>query len=257
MTAARVAVVAAAVLVTGCAARAPERPTGSAVDAPDAVPALEAATRHCRPLRTATAEIRLSGNAGRERVRARLRSGFAEPDSLRLEALAPFGPPALVFASNGAVTTLFFPRDQQVLRDAPVAAVLDALTGLALDAGDLRRLIFGCVSSDGGRGTRYGSTWQVVEAGDTRAFLKAGVLVAADYRGWQVDYTGHEQGIARAVRVRRPLTTGALDLVAVLASVETNIPLDAAAFLVTVPADASPITLDDLRAASPFAAREP
>lgn len=257
MTAARVAVVAAVGFVTACAARAPERPIGPAVDAPAAMPALEAATRHCRPLRTATAEIRLSGRVAGEGVRARLLSGFAEPDSLRLEALAPFGPPALVFASNGAATTLFFPRDAQVLRDAPVAAVLDALTGLAVDAGDLRRLIFGCVSGAGGRGTQYGAAWQVVEAGDTRAFLKAGVLVAADYRGWQVDYAAHQNGIARTVRVRRALPDGALDLVAALASVELNIPLDAAAFTVTVPADASPITLDDLRAASPFAAREP
>lgn len=257
MIAARLAVVAASVVATACAARAPERPTGVAVDAPAAVLALERATGHCRPLRTATAEIRLSGRAGRERVRARLLSGFAEPDSLRLEALAPFGPPALVFASNGAVTTLFFPRDAQVLRDAPVAAVLDALTGLALDADELRRLIFGCVTGEAGRGSQYGSAWQVVDSGDARAFLRAGVLVAADFRGWQVDYAAHEHGIARTVRVRRALPQGAVDLTATLDSVETNIELAAAAFTVAVPAGASPITLEELRGASPFAAREP
>ncbi len=204
-------------------------------------------------MRTATAEIRLSGRAGRERVRARLVSGFAAPASLRLEALAPFGPPALVLASDGANTTLFFPREEQVLREAPVAAVLDALTGLALDASDLRRLLFGCVVGEGGRGMRYGSAWQVVEDGDTRAFLKNGVLVAADYRGWQVDYAAHQGGIPRSVRVRRALPAGALDLVATLASVEINVDLDAAAFTVAVPPGAAAITLDDLRAASPFA----
>lgn len=257
MTLGRAAVLAAAVFAAACAARAPERPAGAAVEAPDAVQALARATTHCRPLRTATAEIRLAGRAGSQRVRARLVAGFAAPDSVRLEALAPFGPPALVLASNGATTTLLFPRDAQVLRDAPVAAVLDALTGLALDAADLRKVLFGCIAGAGGRGTRYGAVWQVVEEGETRAFLKHGVLVAADYQGWHVDYAAHEGGIARSVRVRRSLPRGDLDLAATLASVETNVDLDAAVFTVTVPAEASPITLDDLRAASPFAAREP
>lgn len=257
MTLGRAAVLAAFVLTAACGVRPPERPAGAAVEAPDAVQALARATTHCRPLRTATAEIRLAGRAGSERVRARLVAGFAAPDSLRLEALAPFGPPALVLASSGATTILLFPRDAQVLRDAPVAAVLDALTGLALDAADLRKLILGCLAGDGGRGTRVGAAWQVVAEGETRTFLKHGVLVAADYQGWQVDYAAHEGGIARSVRVRRSLPRGHLDLVATLASVETNVDLDAAAFTVTVPAGASAITLDDLRAASPFAARQP
>jgi len=257
MTTARIALVAAAAFAAACAARVPERPVGTATDAPDALQALAEVTRHCRPLRTATAEIRLSGRVGTARVRARLLAGFAEPDSLRLEALAPFGAPALVLASNGVTTTLFFPRDAQVLRDAPVAAVLDALTGLALEAGDLRRLIFGCVIGEEGRGRRYGAAWQVVESGDTRAFLKHGVLVGADYRGWRVDYAAHVSAMPRTVRVRRALAAGDIDLVAALSSVATNIDLDPAAFTVAVPADAAPITLDDLRAASPFAAREP
>lgn len=257
MRTARLAVAAATLLATACAARVPDRPAGAGVDAPTAPQALARATTHCHPLRTATAEIRLAGRAGQERVRARLLSGFAEPESLRLEALAPFGAPALLFASNGATTTLYFPRDAQVLRDAPVASVLDALTGLALDAADLRRLLFGCVVGDNGRGTQYGSSWQVVESGDTRAFLKSGVLVAADYRGWQVDYAAHESGIARTVRVRRSLPQGVVDLVATLVGLELNIDLDAAAFTLVVPADVLPITLEDLRAASPFAAREP
>lgn len=257
MTLAQAVVVAAAVFASACAARAPGRPAGAAVTSPGAVQTLAGATAHCRPLRTATAEIRLAGRAGRDRLRARLVAGFSAPDSLRLEALAPFGPPALVLASDGATTTLLFPREGQVLREAPVAALLDALTGLALDAADLRNLLFGCIAGDDGRGLQYGGGWQVVEDGGTRAFLKHGVLVAADYHGWQVDYTAHEGGIARTVRVRRALARGDLDLVATLASVETNVALDSAAFTVTVPPGASAITLDDLRAASPFAPREP
>jgi hypothetical protein len=243
------------VLRGGCAARGPARPVGAAADDLSAAAALEALTGHCRPLRTATAEIRLSGRAGRERVRARLLSGFAEPAAVRLEALAPFGGPALVLASDGGPATLLFPRERQVLRGAPVASVLDALTGLALDGADLRRMLFGCLAGPAGRGQRYGDAWQTVDDGEARVYLHRGVLVAADYRGWQVEYGDVQGGIARRVRVQRPIAAGAIDLVAVLAEVSLNVELDARAFLVDVPADAVAMTLDDLRRSSPLAPR--
>ncbi len=253
--AARAAALGLLLLTAACAGRAPLRPGGVPTDDPPAVAALEAATPHCRPLRTATTEIRLSGRAGPQRIRARLLAGFAEPSSLRLEALAPFGAPALVLASDGVVTTLLFPREKQVLRDAPVASVLEALTGLALDASELRRIIFGCLAPAAGRGERYGAVWQAVADGDTRVYLRDGVPVAADYRGWQIEYAGHVSGVARQVRVRRAVAAGPIDLVATIGEVEMNVDLAARAFAVEVPADAAAITLEDLRQSSPLTAR--
>lgn len=253
--AARAAACGLALVAAGCAARGPIRPSGAAADDPAAVTALAAATAHCSPLRTATTEIRLAGRAGPQRIRARLLAGFAEPSSVRLEALAPFGAPALVLASDGAATTLLFPREKQVLREAPVASVLEALTGLALDAAELRRMIFGCLAAPGGRGERYGGAWQAVAGGDTRVYLRDGVPVAADYRGWQIDYAGHVSGVARQVRVRRTVAAGLIDLTATLGEVEMNVDLDPRAFVVDVPADAVGISLDDLRQSSPLTAR--
>lgn len=241
--------------LAGCAARGPVRPTGAASDDPSAVTALAAVTAHCRPLRTATAELRLTGRAGTERVRARLLAGFAEPASVRLEALAPFGAPAMVLASDGAETTVLFPRDRQVLRDAAVADVLEALTGLALDAGELRRLLFGCLAGPAGRGLGFPGGWQAVEDGEARVFLRGGVLTAADYRGWRIDYAQPQGDIARQVRVRRAEAAGDLDLTAVLGDVALNVDLDPRAFEVDVPADAARLTLDDLRRASPLTPR--
>ena len=94
---------------------------------------------------------------------------------------------------------------------------------------------------------------KAVESGDVRVFLKAGVVVAADYRGWLVDYAAPASGLARTVRVRRTLTRGAIDLTATLSQVEMNVDLPATAFVLTVPAGAASITLDDLRASSPLA----
>ncbi|MBP7776111.1 MAG: hypothetical protein KA371_03195 [Acidobacteria bacterium] len=253
--AARAAAFGVLLLIAACGSRGPMRPGGTPSDDPAALAALDAVTRHCRPLRTATTEIRLAGRAGRQRIRARLLAGFAEPSSVRLEALAPFGAPALILASDGVATTLFFPRDRQVLRDAPVASVLEALTGLALDAAELRRIVFGCLAPENGRGERYGDAWQAVAGDDTRIYLRDGLPVAADYRGWQIEYAGRRSGVARQVRVRRTVAAGAIDLTAVIGDVEMNVDLDSRTFAVEVPPDAVAITLDDLRQSSPLTAR--
>jgi Fe2+ transport system protein FeoA len=255
MIALRAAACGVVLLAAGCAARGPARPGGAATDDPAALTALAAATVHCSPLRTATTEIRLAGRAGSQRIRARLLAGFAEPSSVRLEALAPFGAPALVLASDGTATTLFFPRERQVLREAPVASVLEALTGLALDAAELRRIVFGCLAPADGHGERYGAAWQAVADADTRVYLRDGVPVAAEYRGWQIDYAGPVSGVARQVRVRRTVAAGPIDLTATLGEVEMNVDLDPRAFVVDVPADAAAISLDALRQSSPLTAR--
>jgi hypothetical protein len=249
------AAVAVLLIAPACAPGVPARPSGTASDDPSAVAALASATTHCRPLRTASAELRLSGRAAGSRIRARMVAGFAEPESVRVEVLAPFGAPALILASDGATTTLLFPRERQVLRDAPVSAVLDALTGLALDGGELRRVLLGCLTGTGGTGRRYGDVWQEVVDGETRVYLRRGVPVATDYRGWQIDYADHDGGIARTVRVRRAVPAGPIDLVAAIGQLEMNVVLDARAFVVDVPADADPLTLDDLRRSSPLVVR--
>lgn len=205
-------------------------------------------------MRTASTEFRLSGRAGEVRVRARLLAGFAEPASVRLEVLAPFGAPALVLASDGARSTLVFPRERQVLRDAPVADVLDAVAGLPLGGDELRRVLFGCLAGPDGQGERYGERWQAVADADSRVFLRDGVVVAADHRGWQIDYADPQGGIPRTVRVRRRSPV-AVDLTAIIGDLQTNVDLDARAFVVEAPADAVTITLDDLRRSSPLAAR--
>jgi outer membrane biogenesis lipoprotein LolB len=241
------------VLTTACAQKAPPRPSGAPAPDPAAVIAHQAATRHCRPLRTATAAIALSGDVGGERVRGRLTAGFAAPASLRLEALAPFGAPALLLASDGAATTLLFPRDKQVLRGASVAELLEAITGLALGADELRDVLFGCLAFEASTGVSFAGGWQAVDSGETRVYLRNGAVAAADHRGWLVDYDTPASGGSRHVRMRRTQPSGTVDLRAVLTQVEMNVDVPASAFALDVPADAQPISLDQLRAASPLA----
>jgi hypothetical protein len=246
-------IAAVVVFAAACAQKAPPRPAGAPAPDPAAVTAHQAATRHCRPLRTATAAIALSGAVGSERVRGRLAAGFAAPASLRLEALAPFGAPALLLASDGAATTLLFPRDKQVLRGASVADLLDAITGLSLGADELRDVLFGCLALDASSGVSFAGGWQAVDSGETRVYLRNGTVAAADHRGWLVDYDTPASGGTRNVRVRRSQPSGTVDLTAVLTQVEMNVDVPASAFALDVPPDAQPISLDQLRAASPLA----
>jgi outer membrane biogenesis lipoprotein LolB len=246
-----------ACLLGSCAARAPARPAGSFVADSDAVRLFEQATSSCAGLRTLTAEIGLSGRAAGERLRGRLHAGFAAPGSVRLEAVAPFGPPVFILAAERDQATLLFPRDGRVLPATPVADVLARLTGLDLGAEDLRLVISGCLAqAPAADGRAWPDGWKAVSVGpDRTAYLRqqAGAwrVVAADVGAWRVDYRDHLNGVARTVRVRSSAGTG-VDLTARLDQLQMNVELPASAFTLDVPADAQRITLDDLRSVAPL-----
>jgi hypothetical protein len=253
------AAVAAVLLLAlaACAARAPRRPSGAPRPAPDAVEAFRAATRACARLGPLTAELSLSGRAAGERLRGRVIAGLDVGGALRLEGLAPVGPPVFILAGRSETATLLLPRERRVLADALVSAVLQRLTGLALGAADLRLILSGCLAEhpaladprawDGG--------WMAVRVDtDRTAYLRpvngSVVVIAADYGAWLVDYTDHAGGWPRTIRVRT--ATGEVDLTARIGELEVNVPIDPAAFTVTVPSDAEPMTLEELRSVAPF-----
>lgn len=252
-TCARLAILAVIAAAAACAPHAPPRPVGTPAPDPEAPGLFADATRECRGLRTLTAEIALSGRAGGERVRGRMHAGFAAPQSVRLEAVAPFGPPVFILAAERDVATVLFPRDDRVLPSTPVADVLERLTGLDLGADDLRLVLSGCLGEapDASSGRSWPNGWKAVSlAGNRIAYLRqvdgTWVVVAADYGSWRVDYGEHLNGWPRRVRVRDAAGT-ALDLTARVDQLQINVDLPEAAFTVDVPPDAEPITLDDLR----------
>jgi len=245
-------------LSVGCAASLPQRPQGSGAQDAAALTAFENATRSCIGLKTLTAEIRLSGRAAGERLRGTLHAGFGTPAALRLEAVAPFGPPVFILAGRNNRATLFFPRDSRVLADVVLADVLDRLTALPLNADDLRRVLTGCLVE---RATpTEGRTWNggwfaVALTPDVTAYLQqrngSVVVAAADYGPWLIDYADHLNGWPRTVRIRSR-EPGQVDATARLDQLDVNIALEERAFDVDFPADAERITLNDLRAIAPL-----
>lgn len=253
------ALTACAVALSACAARMPARPSGPATPDPTAVEAFTQATKPCADVRTVTAELRLSGRAGQERLRGTLLTGLEAPASVRVEAVAPFGQPFFILAGRDNRATLLLPRDESVLRDAPVADVLERLTGLTLTASDLRLVLTGCLSvpANPANGRAFGKGWRAVTlASGIVAYLKnvngSPAVVAADHGTWRVDYAAHASGWPRQVRIRS--VSGDVDVTAAVGELEINTDIDPLAFEVAVPANAASITLDHLRSVMPLRA---
>jgi hypothetical protein len=244
-----------AVLTAACAARSPARPTGSATASLEAVSDFEAATRHCAGLRTLTGELGLSGRAGDERLRGRIIVGLESGGAARLEGVAPFGPAVFILVARQEAATLLLPRDRGVVTGATVSAVLERLTGLALGAGELLRVLSGCPGRDPTGGRRYPGGWQSVTVDGNRTIVMrrqsgAWAVVAADADDWQADYADVLNGFPRTIRLRS--RDGRVDLTARVQQLEVNTEIPPAAWEVAIPPDTRSLTLDDLRAVSPL-----
>jgi outer membrane lipoprotein-sorting protein len=251
----------ALVVVAGCAPKRMALPNGSGTPLPDAAPVLDEAIGHCAAIRTITAEIGLSGRAGRQRIRVRLIAGLAAPDGIRLEAVAPVGQPVFILASAGDRTTLLLPRDDRVLTGQPPAAILEALAGVSVTPGILRQLLAGCpgdaISPDEVRG--IGSDWVVAGTTDRRTayFHRTGGrwrLAAVRGPAFDVEVGPGPDAQPAHVRLSSPATGAgtSFDLVLRLSQVETNSAVPDEAFTVRVPPDAVPITLEELRQSGPL-----
>jgi outer membrane lipoprotein-sorting protein len=255
---------AAVLLVAGLVACAPPSirlPSGSGEPFPDFAPALSDATAGCRSVASLTAELALSGQAGGQKVRGRVTAGIARPSSIRLEGVAPFGPPAFILAADGRGSTLLLPRDHRVLSGESPGAILDALVGLDLQPADLLAILTGCVVPDpqAADGRTYTDGWARIDlVGGASAFLQRDPrqrwrMRAATRANLRLEYTDAPGGLLSAVRiVVSGEAGGATDLRIGLSQVENNAALGQEVFTVKPPPDATPITLAELRQAGPM-----
>jgi hypothetical protein len=260
---------AALVAAAGCGRRSRATlPTGTGTALPDFATPYREATAECQALTSLSASIKLSGKAGGTKLSARIDSGFAAPAAIRLEGYPRIsfgGRPFFILVAGDAGSTLLMPRDARVLKGAAPAAIVEALTGVALGPADLRAIVGGCglqtAPPSGGRS--FGNGWAAVDAGDTSVFLRqiAGQWrVAGALRGaLSVTYADFAAGRGATVRVRLVDTRGrtAADLSLRLSQLELNPQLDAKTFDAEVPPDAVPLTLEELRRAGPLGDAKP
>lgn len=253
----------AALVITLASAACAGKRLSVPTDAGSPLPAFDAVhgdlTRTCRTARTLTAELALAGRVGTDRVRGRMVAGFEAPDSMRLEGVAPFGPPAFILASAGSRAVLWLPREARVLRGEDASRMLGALTGVALGAADLQAVLTGCVVpvSRAVAARVHGNGWASIDLdGGAVLYLtrSAGrwVLRAARRDRWQIEYASWFGGYPRVVTLRSLDVPSGVDLTATVAQLEANVDIPAAAFTVDVPPDAAPVTIDELREAGPL-----
>lgn len=251
-------------LLSSCAPKSLTLPTGAPTPLADPAPLL-AALRHCDADGSLTAEIGLSGRAAGQRLRGTLHAGFAPPDALRLEGIAPFGAPIFLLAGQGGTATLLLPRENRIVRDAPAGAILEGLAGLDVTPGDLRAWLAGCPATtprprDPGR---YGDEWIAAALdGGRRIWVRRAAGTAGG--GWrltavsagdlQIEFADHVGAQPGRLRITRAASAAAaaLDIRLAVRQVERGAELAPAAFVLDVPADAIAITLDELRAAGPL-----
>jgi hypothetical protein len=238
-------------------------PEGPGSPAPDGAQALAEATTICANLASMTAEIGAGGTAGGRRVRARILAGLAQPASARLEAFA-FGQPIFVFTAHDGLATLLLTREARVLERGEPAAVLEALTGIPLDARDLRLTLAGCPLAPEPTASRaFGDVWRVFPDGDGSLYLRrdsgqwrvvARVGRTGEGSEWRAEYSDFREGLPRRVRLRREAPDAA-DLRLQLFGIELNETLPPSAFEVRIPPGVEPITLEELRRHGPLDAR--
>jgi len=256
-----------ALVGAACSAPLMKLPEGPGSPAADGPSALAEATATCKGIRTFSAELAVRGSIGGRGIpRSRLLVGVRAPDAARLEAPAPFGAPVFFFVARGDDATLLLAREDRVVEHAPAADLLDAITGVPLDAADLRRTLTGCDEESAEAGARQlGPDWRALsQGGDTIYLHRASAaapwqLVAARRRTpsageWRVEYRDFLNGLPRALRLTS-IGSERFDLQLSLSQVDVNVPLEDKVFEVQVPASAERITLDQLRQSGPVSTR--
>jgi hypothetical protein len=232
---------------------------GPGAPAPDAADVVAQATATCRGINTITLEMSVHGSAAGHTLRGRLTAGLAKPASARLEAAAPFGQPIFIFVASAGDASLLLPRDRRVLEHGNPADVLEAVSGVPLDAAALRTLITGCANApDGSDAVAFGDSWRVVPDGADNVYFHREPpsgpwrLVATVRRdAWRAEYSMFDNNLPRTVHiVSQP--AGRFDLQMDLSQFEINVPLGPEAFRLERAAAAEPITVDELRQSGPL-----
>ncbi len=255
------AAVAALVLTIGlpaCGPRAIVLPTDSGTLFPEFAVVHAQVSAACAGVRTLQAEVTLSGRVAEQRVRGRVHAGFERPGSMRLEGVAPFGPPIFILAAKADEAVLLLPRESRVVLGAAPEAILGALTGVALAPDDLQAVLTGCVTANPRpvTGRVHRNDWVSIDLDDqSRVFLRrrrqTWEVRAARRNHWQIEYDGWTGSFPQRVRLRSTSDVP-VDLTVTLGQLQTNAGIPSAAFEVTIPQGAVPLTVDELRAAGPL-----
>lgn len=240
-----------------CTAPAVTLPTAGEPE-PQAAALHAAATDACRGAQSFSAEFRVNGTVGAERLRrVTLQGAMTRDGRITLRAVAPVGPPIFVMAGTAARAVLVLPRDHRYV-DAAAADIIEALIGLRLTPADWIDLMSGCGAAGApGPGIRAGRDVVVPVGDDGRARLhREGAtwrLVAAERPDARVDYaqfSGRWPSLARFTS--RAGAAVPLALAVTIGQIFVNAALPPRAFDLPSTSGMDAMSLSALRAAGPL-----
>lgn len=249
-------VLVALVLAGGCAARRFTIPTGPGEPAPDAAAIWSDITSGCDAVRWYSSTIYLSGGrtGGPSLSGLSVASGFDRSGRLRLEGNA-VSRRQFTLAGTADRATLYLPRDREVIVDS-TDAILTALTDAPMTSTRLLASLTGCLPGNPTMtgAVRYGDVVALETTGGRLFVARAGNVwrpratvtdaLEVDYRqflgGWPSELVlWTAAGVTPVARLHMRLDNVQIN----------SFTMDDRAFTVEeVPADAVPVSLDELRA---------
>jgi hypothetical protein len=220
--------------------------------APDADAAWSEATRHCGTLRGYNAEVRPSGRVAGGPVRGvRLHIAVNDRDQIGVEVVAGTQT-VLVLKGTADRAQLWLPDENRIVT-APASRILDALIGLNVTPGRLLAVLSGCVAVNRqiAEADRYGELVRLTTP-DSAVFIErsdgAWQIRAGRFDTLEVEYPDPRAGVPTRVWIgTRADATPVVDLSLRMETIALNTALPPEAFQVTVPPDAVPAQVSDLR----------
>ncbi len=246
-------------LTSGCATGMLARPSGNGAAAPEAPAIWADTTARCASARVFVAQVRMNGWVGDRGTRLgppTMNLAVTRDEDIYLEVPMIVGGPVVQMAGRAGDVTLVLPRDGRV-HQGTTYEVIHAMTGLRWGPRRLLEVLSACVAAPAGEvaGRRFDRLLRVDVSASATAWLERRGsqwrVRAADLDGWRVDYEEYDVIWPRRIRVVGP-PVAPLDLLFTVEQTQVNVSLPATAFDLRVPADAVPMTVDELRANGPL-----
>lgn len=237
-------------------------PAAPGVAAPGGEQAWTEATAGCRDARSYGALLRASGRVGDQRLwPVEIEAALTADQSIYLNALAG-GQTVFVLAGTGGRSSLWLRADQRVTT-AATADILDAIIGISVTPAELLAILSGCVTRDTAvvRAERQ-DRFLTITTRDARVYLTQEGTVwrtrAAVTPSFTIEFGGLAKPAPGEIWVwSAPNAPRAqLHLRASEVALNSSIPAD----VFTLPSaakSATPLSLEELRAAGPFRNRQP
>lgn len=243
------------IVLAGCTSSRIVLPDGSGEPFLNYKEVFDVAVNACSRVRTVELMMTVKGQTRDSTLRGQTRVALMQPGFLRLEALAPFGPPGFVLIAEDDNAVLLLPRENRVVTDASSSELLKLLAGVSLTPSDFRALLTGCLVPEPRPlvAWTYGKNWIGIElVGDATLYLRRfeGIprIVAGIRRGLMVEYLDYMREFPRRIHIQtigpRSVET---DLTATLSQMSINIEIDRRAFVPNVPGNFIPMSLEEFR----------